>query len=144
MFFNLKDNAAHLTITEEEVQAVEKSTGLEYTSLWHLFDRDGDHCATLPEFMDGTKRMLDERQICSKMISTKAAAVRQIEEAVAGLLLIVWVFIAAAVFFPKEMLSIWTALSAGLLSFSFIFSNTVREVGPRIFPVSRRAGLHLS
>ena len=56
-------------------------------------------------------------------LSGNVAVVKQVARAILMFFLIIWVFIAAAMFDPDAVQRSWTALSAGLLSFSFIFSN---------------------
>lgn len=130
MFFNLKRNDAALTISEREIQDAEKAAGLQNAHTWRLFNRDGDLSSTLQEFMDGTQRVHREREVLANTLTGNVTVVRQVEKAIGATLLIVWVFIAAAIFDPGAVQRTWTALSAGLLSFSFIFSNTIREVRP--------------
>eukprot|EP00892_Ulva_mutabilis_P011710 jgi/Ulvmu1/8911/UM005_0002.1 len=128
MFFNLKRNDAALTISEKEVSEAETATGLHKAHTWRLFNRDGDLSSTLQEFMEGTERMHKDREVLAQTLLGNVAVVRQVEGAIGALFLIVWVFIAAAIFDPDAVQRTWTALSAGLLSFSFIFSNTIREL----------------
>jgi hypothetical protein len=54
--------------------------------------------------------------------------IRQVEIAIGALFVIFWLFIATALFDGGAVMRTWTAMSAGLLSFSFIFGNSIREV----------------
>lgn len=128
MFFNLKRNDAAMTISEKEVHDAEVAAGLHNAHTWRLFNRDGDLSSTLQELMEGTERVFNSRETIANTLVGNVAVVRQVESAIGALLLIIWVFIAAAIFDPDNVQRVWTALSAGLLSFSFIFSNTIREV----------------
>lgn len=53
-------------------------------------------------------------------------------------LLIVLAFVVLAVFDTNRLARTWTGLSAGLLSFSFIFGNSIRQARP---PSTRNADL---
>eukprot|EP00892_Ulva_mutabilis_P002307 jgi/Ulvmu1/12077/UM083_0090.1 len=80
------------------------------------------------DFMDGVERARRERQMLADTLGGNVEVVRQVAKVIGVFCLIVWVFIAATIFDPDAVQRTWTVLSAGLLSFSFIFSNTIREV----------------
>lgn len=127
LFFRLK-RKTDLIITEADVTDAEKASNVQKPYLWRLIDRDGGRFATLPELMEGSEELFHERQAFARMLTGNVSVVRQVETVLAVVLLIVWVFIAAWIFDPGAVQRTWTALSAGLLSFSFIFSSTIREV----------------
>jgi hypothetical protein len=52
----------------------------------------------------------------------------QVERAIYITLMVICVFIVVAIFDAGSLQRTWTGLSAGLLSFSFIFGNSIRQV----------------
>ena len=52
----------------------------------------------------------------------------QVQKAIWITLFIIWVFVVVAIFDAGSLQRTWTGLSAGLLSFSFIFGNSIRQV----------------
>lgn len=128
MFFRLKRDDAALTISERAMHQAEKDADLRNAHTWRLFNRDGDLSSTLQEFMDGAERVYCAREMLAKTLSGNVAVLRQVGRGIGIVLAIVWVFLAAWLVDPDAVQRTWTALSAGLLSFSFIFSNTIREV----------------
>ena len=71
--------------------------------------------------------MYDNRKSLALTLLDNATVVRQVERAIYATLLIVLAFVSLAVFQPSSLRSTWTGLSAGLLSFSFIFGNSIRQ-----------------
>lgn len=74
--------------------------------------------------------MYDNRDNLLRTLHDNETVVAQVEIAIGILFFIVWMFVTAAIYNADAVQRTWTALSAGLLSFSFIFGNSIREVSP--------------
>lgn len=72
--------------------------------------------------------MFDNRDSLLRTLRDNETVVAQVEIAIGILFFIIWMFTTAAIFNGEAVQQTWTALSAGLLSFSFIFGNSIREV----------------
>jgi hypothetical protein len=73
-------------------------------------------------------QVFDNRDNLLRTLRDNETVVSQVEIAIGILFFVVWLFITAAIFDGGAVQRTWTALSAGLLSFSFIFGNSIREV----------------
>jgi hypothetical protein len=56
----------------------------------------------------------------------------QVERAIYITLMVIFVLVTVAIFDAESLARTWTGLSAGLLSFSFIFGNSIRQVLPLV------------
>lgn len=73
-------------------------------------------------------QVFDNRDSLLRTLRDNETVVAQVEIAIGILFFIIWMFTTAAIFNGEAVQQTWTALSAGLLSFSFIFGNSIREV----------------
>jgi hypothetical protein len=73
-------------------------------------------------------QVFENRHNLLRTLRDSETVVAQVELVIGIVLFIIWLFITAAIFDGEAVQRTWTALSAGLLSFSFIFGNSIREV----------------
>jgi hypothetical protein len=76
-------------------------------------------------------QVYDHRKTLAMTLLDNQTVVRQVEQAIYATFLIVLAFVTLAIFDTKSLQRTWTGLSAGLLSFSFIFGNSIRQVHSR-------------
>lgn len=129
IFWNLRQENSGLAVAESEVREAALRAGIKHPSAaWELFDRNCDRSATLEEIVESVEQVFQNRDSLLHTLKDNETVVAQVEYAIGVTLFIVWLFIAAAIFDAGAVQRTWTALSAGLLSFSFIFGNSIREV----------------
>jgi hypothetical protein len=129
IFWNLRQEQSGLAVAEAEVKEAAARAGIKYVdAAWELFDRNCDSSATLEEILESVQQVFQNRDSLLHTLKDNETVVSQVEAAIGTTLFIVWLFISAAIFDPVAVQRTWTALSAGLLSFSFIFGNSIREV----------------
>lgn len=73
-------------------------------------------------------QVYNRRKSLALTLQDSQTVVKQVEQAIYFTLLIVLAFVTLAVFEEGSLQRTWTGLSAGLLSFSFIFGNSIRQV----------------
>jgi hypothetical protein len=129
IFWNLRLEDSGLAIAEDEVKDAAAQAGIKLVdAAWELFDRNCDNSATLEEILESVQQVFQNRESLMHTLKDNETVVSQVESAIGVTLCIIWLFISAAIFDPAAVQRTWTALSASLLSFSFIFGNSIREV----------------
>ena len=83
------------------------------------------HCV---QVIHSVEQVYDHRKALARTLSDSQTVVAQVERAIYVTLLVILVFVIMAIFDPDSLQRTWTGLSAGLLSFSFIFGNSIRQV----------------
>jgi hypothetical protein len=73
-------------------------------------------------------QVYDNRKSLALTLKDSQTVVAQVERAIYITLLLLLAFVTLAIFEPGRLQRTWTGLSAGLLSFSFIFGNSIRQV----------------
>jgi hypothetical protein len=68
------------------------------------------------------------RKSLASTLQDSQTVVAQVESAVYVTLIIVLAFVSLAIFDTNSLQRTWTGLSASLISFSFIFGNSIRQV----------------
>jgi hypothetical protein len=133
IFWNLRQEHSGLAVDEGEVREAASRAGIKHVdAAWELFDRNCDSSATLEEIVASVEQTFQNRESLMHTLRDNATVVAQVEYAIGVTLFVVWLFITAAIFDAGAVQRTWTALSAGLLSFSFIFGNSIREVCPAL------------
>ena len=131
LFWNLRSKSDFLGLSEASVLSSARAAGLKHTdTVWELLDRNGDKEATLDEVVAAVEDVYTNRRSLARSLADSQSAVAQVETAIYVTLLILLLFITAAVFDAGGLQSTWPGLSATLLSFSFIFGNSIRQVLP--------------
>jgi hypothetical protein len=129
LFWNLRSNSNDLGLTEESVTCTARDAGLRHTdSVWQLFDRNSDCEATLDEVVQSVEDVYNNRRSLARTLVDNQTVVAQVEGAIYATLCVVLLFIVVAIFDANSLQRTWTGLSASLLSFSFIFGNSIRTV----------------
>jgi hypothetical protein len=128
LFWNLRGTTSGLALSEADVLTTAKQAGIKHTeSAWHLLDRNHDAEATLDEVVSSVEEVFDNRRSLAKTLKDNETVVGQVEKAIWLTLFILWVFVTVAIFDAGSLQRTWTGLSASLLSFSFIFGNSIRQ-----------------
>jgi inner membrane protein involved in colicin E2 resistance len=73
-------------------------------------------------------QVYEKRKSLALTLKDSQTVVAQVERAVYVTLLIILAFVALAIFDTNSLQRTWTGLSASLISFSFIFGNSIRQV----------------
>lgn len=129
LFWNLRCEKDSLGLSEDSVVAAAKCAGLKHhESAWNLFDRNGDKEATLDEVVTSVEEVYNNRRSLAQTLLDNQTVVSQVERAIYITLMIVLLFVIVAIFDAGSLQRTWTGLSAGLLSFSFIFGNSIKQV----------------
>jgi hypothetical protein len=131
LFWNLRSFDSGLGLSESDVKATAEQAGLRYQdSAWALLDRNSDSFATLNEVLDSVEQVYDNRKALARTLVDSQTVVAQVERAIYSTLMVVLAFVSVAIWDAGSLQRTWTALSAGLLSFSFVFGNSIRQVPP--------------
>ena len=128
MFFNLRQTSVGVGLAEGDVRYAAQRVRLSGDKAWALLSGGGTTTATMEEVVSAMESVYGQRKRLSRALANNQTVVREVETALGVVLLIVWVFIAAAIFDPGTVQVTWTALSAVFLSMSFIFGNAIRQV----------------
>ena len=129
LFWNLRANASGLALSNADVCEAAYNAGLKHAdSAWQLLDRNGDSEASLDEVVHAVEDVYSNRRSLAATLQDNQTVVAQVERLIWAALIVLLVFVAFAIFDAGALASTWPGLSAGLLSFSFIFSNSIRTV----------------
>jgi hypothetical protein len=129
LFWNLRSTTSGLGLSEQDVIATARHAGIKHVeSAWQLLDRNADAEATLDEVVNSVEEVFTNRRSLAKTLVDNQTVVGQVEKAIWITLFIFWVFVVVALFDAGSLQRTWTGLSASLLSFSFIFGNSIRQV----------------
>jgi hypothetical protein len=133
LFWNLRSATSGLTVTQTDVEESAARAGLKHTdTAWGLLDRNGDLEVSFDEVVNAVEDVYDNRRTLAATLRDNQTVVAQVERLIWVTLNVVLLFIVVAIFDAGSLQRTWTGLSAGLLSFSFIFSNSIRTVRPRL------------
>jgi hypothetical protein len=131
LFWNLRTDTSGLTVTQADVEGSAEKAGLKYTdSAWALLDRNNDAEVSFDEVVNAVEEVFDNRRTLAATLRDNQTVVAQVERLIWLTLVVILLFIIAAIFDAGSVQRTWTGLSAGLLSFSFIFGNSIRTVWP--------------
>jgi hypothetical protein len=129
LFWNIRQPGSGLAIDEDDVHQAAETAGLRHVeTAWELFDRNCDCSATMEEVINAVEHVYENRKSLARTLMDNQTVVQQVENSIGIAFNIALLFIALAIFDAGAVQRTWTALSAGLLSFSFIFGNSIREV----------------
>lgn len=149
LFWNLRSSTSGLALTQADVSESAYTAGLKHAnSAWQLLDRNGDAEASLDEVVRAVEDVYSNRRSLAATLQDNQTVVAQVEKLIWAALIVLLVFVGFAIFDASALASTWPGLSAGLLSFSFIFSNSIRTVraplrpGVRV-PLVSRCNAHL-
>lgn len=135
MFFNLRQTSVGVGLAEGDVRRAARVTRVSGNKAWALLSRGATATATLEEVLGALEDVYAQRKQLSRALANNQTVVQEVEAALGVVLVIVWIFVAAAIFDPGTVQVTWTALSAVFLSMSFIFGNAIRQVWrPRLAP----------
>jgi hypothetical protein len=126
MFWNLRSHG--LTVTAHDLHDVSSGCGLRHKeTARQLFDRNNDDFITLEEIITSVQDVYNNRKYLARSIEDNLTVVQQVETAIKAALMVVLLFITIAIFDRAAVRETWTAMSAGLLSVTFIIGNSIRE-----------------
>jgi hypothetical protein len=129
LFWNLRASDSGLALSETDVKETAERAGLRHEdSAWRLLDRNADSFATLSEVLQSVEQVYDNRKALARTLDDSQTVVKQVERAIYVTLFVVLIFVIVALFDFESLQRTWTGLSAGLLSFSFVFGNSIRQV----------------
>lgn len=128
MFFNLRQTSVGVGLAEGDVRRAAQRVRLDGGKAWALLSGGGTASATMEEVLSAMEAVYGRRKRLTRALANNQTVVREVEAALGVVLMIVWVFVAAAIFDPGTVQVTWTALSAVFLSMSFIFGNAIRQV----------------
>ena len=115
-------------LSRSDVYAVAHKINMPARTAWLLMDHNSDQQVTMDEVIKSVEQVYNDRVVLAKSLSESQTVVGQVQRIIHLFLLIVLAFVAVAVLVPGSISKVWTSMSAGLLSFSFIFGNSIREV----------------
>jgi small-conductance mechanosensitive channel len=129
LFWNLRNPRRPLPeLSRADVDAVAQRIEMPAQSAWMLMDHNGDRRVTMDEVVRSVERVYNNRTILARSLSESQTVVGQVQNVIYAFLVIVLAFVAVAIVIPGSISKVWTSMSAGLLSFSFIFGNSIQQV----------------
>lgn len=129
LFWNLRDPGCTFPgLTKADVTAVAQRFAVPVSRAWLLLDHNNDRRVTMDEVIRSVEQAYNNRSVLSKSLAESQTVVGQVQRVIHAFLLIVLAFVAVAILIPGSVSKVWTSMSAGLLSFSFVFGNSIQEV----------------
>ena len=129
LFWNLRrPRCTDPGLSRADVYAVARRIGMPAQRAWLLMDQNNDQHVTMDEVIRSVEQVYNNRTVLAKSLAESQTVVGQVQHIIHGFLWIVLAFATVAIFIPGGIPKAWTSMSAGLLSFSFIFGNSIREV----------------
>lgn len=127
IFWNLKRNSERMDIIESDLRALIPDPG-QRALAWKMLDPDGSGTADLQECVDCVVSAYRSRKQLARTLLDTQGVIHRVDTTATVLMWIVLIFVFFAIFDVDSFRLTWTALSAGLISFSFIFGNSMCQV----------------
>lgn len=129
LFWNLRSpNCSFAGLPKTDVIAVARRFDMPLRRAWQLLDHNNDRRITMDEVVRSVEQAYNNRTLLAKSLAESQTVVGQVQRVIYTFLLIVLAFVAVAIIIPGSVSRVWTSMSAGLLSFSFVFGNSIKEV----------------
>lgn len=129
LFWNLREPGRLFPdLSRSDVDSVAHIIGMPARTAWMLMDHNNDRRVTMDEVIRSVEQVYNDRTVLAKSLAESQTVVGQVQHILYAFLMILLAFVATAIIIPGSISKVWTSLSAGLLSFSFIFGNSIREV----------------
>lgn len=95
---------------------------------WKILDRNGDSCVTVDEVISSIVDVFQARKGLARSMSDSCDVVGQAQRILYIVLMAVLLFVGIGILVPGALPKVWAGISAALLSLSFVFGNSIREV----------------
>ena len=129
LFWNLRDPSRALPgLSRTDVDAVARRLGMSAHTAWNLMDHDGDRRVTMNEVVRSVETVYNDRKVLAKSLEESESVVGQVQRIIHVVLVVLLAFLAVAIVSPDNIGRVWTSMSAVVLSFSFVFGNSICEV----------------
>jgi small-conductance mechanosensitive channel len=129
LFWNLRNPRRTMPgLSRADVYAVARRIQMPAHSAWMLMDHNGDQRVTMDEVVRSVEQVYNNRTILARSLAESQTVVGQVQNIIHAFLLVVLAFVTVAIVIPGGIAKVWTSMSAGLLSFSFIFGNSICEI----------------
>lgn len=128
LFWNLRPpNNFTLAISQSDVQACEQLRTFK-SDAWRLLDRDGDCFVTLKEVIDSVVQVVGNRDNLVKTMRDSSTVINQSKRIIHVVLVALVAIGAVALFNPQAFSRILTGAGAALITISFVFGNSLRQL----------------